>query len=63
MNERHLKTLNALGIKIGDVISIPGWFTYLVTIEGFVICKGNYKKQPSTKCFDIMLERGFEIVK
>lgn len=63
MNERHLNVLNALGVKIGDEIKVPGWFTYLVTNDGFVISRGNYSKKPSVKCFDAILERGFEIIK
>lgn len=62
MNERHLKTLEALGIKIGDKISIPGWFTYLVTLEGFIISDKGYTKKPSVREFDILLDRGFKVL-
>lgn len=62
MNERQLKVLKALGINIGDKISVPGWFTYLVTKEGFIICGEGYTKKPSVREFDIILERGFKII-
>lgn len=61
-NKTQLKVLDILGIKIGDKIKVDGWFTYEVTSMGFVISKGEYDHTPKTDCFDIILERGFEII-
>lgn len=59
---RYLQFIAALGIEIGDKLKIPGWFTYEVKEEGFLVEQDGFKK---TCChdFNILISRGYEIIK
>lgn len=58
---RHLKFIEALGVKVGDTIEIPNWHILELREDGFYHNEIFYRKG-YVNAYNIIIERGFKII-